>query len=338
MDLAGLQEKVTPLLERAFRESQEKFFRDSPLRPMLEYHFLSGGKRLRPLLTAGAALAYARTKGKEEGAVLEACIPYALAVELLHNATLVHDDIQDGDKLRRGKETLWVKYSLAQAINCGDAWFFVPQLLVQEAAYAPELKLALLRLLQEKTLAVIEGQAQEFALKERFSQGEEISVPQYLAMVEGKTSALFSIPLLGGALVAGAGALEQKALEQSALHLGRAFQIQDDLLDLWGDKGRGETGSDIAEGKLSYPLVLLLQKLGRGSPDRLKVEQVVRAPREKTSPEDVAFVIGLMEREGVKEQARRDFSAYLRDARTDSLWGEVIGFLAQWLEEKVRGF
>jgi geranylgeranyl pyrophosphate synthase len=304
---------------------------------MLDYHFASGGKRLRPLLTFGAALAYARGKGKEEAPLFEACLPYALAVEITHNATLIHDDIQDGDRVRRGEETLWVKYSLAQAINCGDAWFFVPQLLVQEADYAPELKLSLLELLQRKTLAVIEGQSQEFALKERFAAGDEVSVSQYLQMVEGKTSALFSMPLLGGARIAGAGALEQTALEQSALHLGHAFQIQDDLLDLWGDKGRGERGSDLKEGKLSYPLVLLLQRLGR-SAQRKKVEAIVNAPRENTSREDVDFVIGLMEKEGVKEEARKHFTRHLQEARTASFWEEVTEFLAGWLEEKVESF
>jgi geranylgeranyl diphosphate synthase, type I len=338
IDFKQLQEEVNPILDRAFTDSQERFFRGSPMREMLEYHFLSGGKRIRPLLTFGAARAYGIKKGMDPGPLLLSCAPYALAVELLHNATLIHDDIQDGDRARRGKETLWVKYSPAQAINCGDAWFFVPQLLVQEATYPDELKLSLLGLLQEKTLAVIEGQSQEFAMKERFAQGEDIGVGQYLAMVEGKTSALFSMPLLGGARIAGAGQLEQKALEQSGLHLGHAFQIQDDLLDLWGDKGRGLSGSDIAEGKLSYPLVLLLQKLGRASEARKRVEEIVCAPREETSAEDISFVISLMEREGVKEQARRDFLRHLQEARTAVFWEDVVGFLASWLEEKVQGF
>ena len=338
INLEELQKDTLPALEQAFLDSQEKFFSGSPMRPMLDFHFHSGGKRLRPLLTFGAAHAYARKKGGDIAGLTSACVPYALGVELLHNATLVHDDIQDGDRTRRGQETLWVKYSTAQAINCGDAWFFIPQLLVQDAQYPAELKLALLNLLQRKALAVIEGQSLEFALKEKFSRGEEVSVAQYLAMVEGKTSALFSMPLLGGAMIAGAGALEQKALEQSALHLGHAFQIQDDLLDLWGDKGRERSGSDIAEGKLSYPLVLLLSKLGRGTADRKRVEEIVRAARENTTDEQVRFVISLMEREGIKEQARADFQKHLREARTASFWEEVIEFLSNWLEERVKGF
>lgn len=337
-DWENLQSRATEWIESAFADSQDRFFQGSPMREMLEYHFRSGGKRLRPILVFGAALAYSRRKGGNEEELQRACIPYALAVELLHNATLIHDDIQDGDRSRRGQPTLWVKYSEAQAINCGDAWFFVPQLLIQAASYPAEIKLALLELVQRCILAVIEGQSQEFALKERFARGEEISVKQYLAMVEGKTSALFSLPLLGGALIAGASALERRALEQSALYLGHAFQIQDDLLDLWGQKGRDQPGSDIAEGKLSYPLVLLLSRLPRGSADRRRAEEIVRAPRERTSPEDVAWLISLMEKQGIKDEAKQDFRQRLKEARTSSLWEEAIEFLAGWLEKKVEGF
>jgi len=337
-DWESLIQQTSGLLDSAFAESQERYFRGSPLREMLEYHFRSGGKRLRPTLVIGAALAYARRKGGDSDALIRKCVPYALAVELLHNATLIHDDIQDGDITRRGQPTLWSKYSVAQAINCGDAWFFVPQLLIQAADYSAETKLQLMELVQSRILAVIEGQSQEFALKERFVKGEEISVSQYLNMVAGKTSALFSVPLVGGAIVAGAGALERKALEQSATYLGHAFQIQDDLLDLWGNKGRDQAGSDIAEGKLSYPLVLLLNKLPRGSKDRARAEEIVRAPREQTTIDQVGFVISLMEKEGIKEKAKADFRQRLKEARTDSLWEEVNSYLAGWLEEKVAGF
>lgn len=337
-ELESLRPLILERLDADFTAAQDRFFRGSPMREMLGFHFSAGGKRLRPLLVTGAAFAYARRVGGRTEGLVERAAPYALAVELLHNATLIHDDLQDGDRTRRGEPTLWAKYSPAQAINCGDAWFFVPPLLIQEAPYEPELKLFLLELLQRKTLAVIDGQSQEFVLKERFAGGADIGVAEYLRMVEGKTSALFSMPLLGGAAIAGAGKLEQKALEQSALHLGQAFQIQDDLLDLWGQKGRELVGSDIAEGKLSYPLVLLLQKLARGGAERRRVEAVVRAPREQTSAEDISFVIRLMEEKGVKADAVHDFSRHLAEARTAAFWEEVVGYLASWMEEKVRGF
>jgi geranylgeranyl diphosphate synthase, type I len=332
------EKKCLDALEDQFLKSQEKNFAKSPMKEMFAYHFSSGGKRIRPLLAFLATEAYANKKGLDKNHLFQLCIPFALAVELIHNATLIHDDIQDGDIVRRGHPTLWKKFSLAQAINCGDAWFFSPMLLVQEMLVPDAVKLALLKILQQKTLAVIEGQSQEFFLKDKFQKGSDISVSQYLQMVEGKTSALFSMPLLGGAVIAGASELEMRALEQSALHLGHAFQIQDDLLDLWGDKGREQVGSDIAEGKLSYPLVLLFSCLAKGNSDRAKVESIIRASREETSAEQIQFVISLMEKNGIKERALKDFEQHLKDAKSSSLWIEVLDYLSSWLEKKVQSF
>jgi geranylgeranyl pyrophosphate synthase len=328
MNFRELYQRVPALLEEAFIREQERYLAHSPLREMLGYHYASGGKRLRPFVVFGSAAAQA---GSLSEALWRSCVPYALAVELIHNATLIHDDLQDGDRTRRGQPTIWARYSAAQAINCGDAWFFVPSLLVQEAAYAPELKLRLLDLLHRKTLAVIDGQSREFALKERFAAGAEISVADYDSMVHGKTSALFSMPLLGGALIAGA--RETAALEASAALLGRASQIQDDLLDLWGEKGREAPAQDIAEGKLSYPLLLLLQALPTGEA-RKRVEAIVRAPREATAREDIRWVLARMEEKGVKERAKEDFRRCLAEARRTG--NALVLHLADWLAESVR--
>lgn len=336
-ELESLREPSLRLLAEGFANAQARFFSGSPMRSMLEFHFSSGGKRLRPLLVGATAHAYARRQGTGVDGLLERCAPYALAVELIHNATLIHDDLQDGDRTRRGEPTLWAKYSAAQAINCGDAWFFVPQLLIQEAGYSPELTLRLLDLIQRQTLAVIDGQSQEFALKERFAGGAEISVPDYLRMVEGKTSALFSMPMLGGAAIAGVGGSEREALGRTALHLGQAFQIQDDLLDLWGEKGRGQVGSDIAEGKLSYPLVLALQRLVKGSPDRDRLESIVRSERATTEAGDVQWAIELMESEGVRAEAKQHFAQHLASARQSGACPEVVEYISAWLERLAAG-
>lgn len=332
------EQKCLNAVDQAFLQVQEKYFSKSPMKEMFQYHYYSGGKRLRPLLACLAAESYAKVKGKKVEEIFQKCVPFALAVELIHNATLIHDDIQDGDTVRRGLPTLWKKYSLAQAINCGDAWFFSPLLLVHEIPVDNETKLMLLKVLQEKTLAVIEGQSLEFEMKDRFSAGKEISVSQYLQMVEGKTSALFSMPLVGGATIAGATDLEKRALEQSALHLGHAFQIQDDLLDLWGEKGRGQRGSDVAEGKLSYPLVLLLSQLPKNGSQREKVMKIVQKSREETSQEEIDFVIDLMEKEKIRDRAIKDFHQHVKDAQTSSLWNDVLEYLSNWLTKKVSSF
>ena len=313
-----LQQEFLPHLESLYTKEQERFFGKSAMRPMLDGHFSTGGKRLRPLCAWHAA--------KESNPTLrpEHVAPYALAVELIHNATLIHDDIQDEDRLRRGKPTLWVEHGLAQAINCGDAWFFSSQLLVQNGPYEDFEKIALLKILQEKTLAVIEGQSQEFVLKEKFQKGNAISRSAYEEMAAGKTSALFSMPLLGGALLGGASALQLEEIERGARSLGLAFQIQDDLLDLWGEKGREAKGADIAEGKLSFPVVLALTELKEK--DKLRLEAILRKSREHTSKEEVQEAIELLS--AVKEKAKALFSEQIKMAEEQSILRPIAAYLS----------
>ncbi|NUM88557.1 MAG: polyprenyl synthetase family protein [Bdellovibrionales bacterium] len=278
----ALAKEFLPRLDRLFHEVIQTELQGSPLREMLEYQWKSGGKRLRPLCVAVAAGDARHT---------EEALRFALAVELIHNATLIHDDIQDGDIYRRGQPTLWKKYGLAHGINAGDALFFLPQVLLENPA--------LLGLLHRCTLAVIEGQCREVDLRERFARGEEFSMADYERMVAGKTSALFRMPVEGGRIIAGEvlSREERHALEA----LGLAFQIQDDMLDLWGEKGRDRRGSDIAEGKLSYPVVEGLRLLE--GPARREFVRIVTAPREETTPAEVEWAIDALERCGAREAA-----------------------------------
>ncbi len=189
---------------------------------MARYHFASGGKRLRALMPCW---------------VFEACdkdplaaIPMGCALEMVHNATLVHDDLQDGDVLRRGFPTVWKKWSPAQAINCGDVMFqFALELLLEQPMEAGTARNLSRRFLKGVT-QVIEGQAQEFLLKD-----EELpTTARYLEVVEGKTAALIAT-----ALSIAAQALEKDAgvvadVERAGMDLGILFQMQDDVLDVYG--------------------------------------------------------------------------------------------------------
>ncbi len=282
----ALAKEFLPRLDRLFHEVVQKDLRESPLREMLEFQWKSGGKRLRPLCVAMAA---------GEARHSDLALRFALAVEMIHNATLIHDDIQDGDTHRRGQPTLWKKYGLAHGINAGDALFFLPQVILGVDPGA----LPLLRLLHRCTLAVIEGQCLEVDLRERFARGEEFAVADYEKMVAGKTSALFRMPVEGGKMLAGESLSqdEEKALEA----LGLAFQIQDDMLDLWGEKGRDRRGSDIAEGKLSYPVVEGLRLLE--GPGRREFVRIVTAPREETTQAEVEWVIDALERCGARDHS-----------------------------------
>lgn len=252
----------------------------STLPGMCAYHLDTGGKRIRallPLLTAEAL-----------GADPAPLVPFGAACEMLHNATLVHDDLQDGDLVRRGQPTVWRRFGAPQAVNLGDAMFYWTLLLLDRLPVDGALRARVAERVLLETLRVIDGQEREFALKSMEAPG----VADYVRMVEGKTSGLFALPMAGGALLAGAPAPVVDALAEAARHLGVLFQVQDDVLDLYGDKGRGERGSDVGEGKRS---ILVVHALAHAPPmEAAWLRSVLDAPREETSPEDVARVADLL--------------------------------------------
>lgn len=290
-----LEAEYLPRVDLAFHAALDSMPRTSPLREMAVYHYQTGGKRLRPL----TAILAAKTVNPEISD--EKILPWAVAVEMIHNATLIHDDLQDGDTMRRGQPTLWVRFSAAQAINCGDALFFLAGRIL--SSYEPQLRLRLQQLQQDKTLAVIEGQSQEFALKAQLARPDfRADVSEYEQMVMGKTSALFALPILGGALIAGASPKELLTAELSSRALGLLFQVQDDYIDLWGEKGRGSPGADLAEGKLSYPVIRALaawegEELAA---DRARLLRTLHFPRDATPKEDILWCIDRFASTGVK--------------------------------------
>jgi geranylgeranyl pyrophosphate synthase/phytoene/squalene synthetase len=254
------------------------------LHAMCGYHFETGGKRLRailPLLTAEAL--------GEDPAVLQ---PFGAACEMLHNATLVHDDLQDGDAVRRGQETVWKRFGVPHAINLGDAMFYYAVVLAQGLRCDPARKDRVVGRLVRETLRVIDGQEREFVLK----RNKDPSLGDYFSMVEGKTSGLFALPMAGAAELCGAPEDVVAALSFAATHLGVLFQIQDDILDLYGDKGRGQRGSDIAEGKRS---ILVVHALENGSSEQRRwLREVLDRPRDVTTARDTDAVAELFERTG----------------------------------------
>jgi len=231
--------------------------RDSSLVDMCIYHLETGGKRLRATIPLAV--------GDSFGATTGSLIPFAAGCELLHNATLVHDDLQDGDETRRNRPTVWRKYGAPEAINLGDAMLYwalacLDRLEVSDGDYR-----RCVRRFVRKTLALIDGQQREFELME--SASPETS--DYLKMVEGKTGGLFVLTIAGAAELSGAASGAVDALEEAGRHLGVLFQIQDDVLDLYGDKGRGEPGADLREGKVSALAVHHLDRAAREERDEL---------------------------------------------------------------------
>lgn len=238
-------------------------------------HLAGGGKRLRARL----ALAALEALGGER----RAGTAWAAACELLHNATLVHDDLQDGDETRRGRPTVWARHGAAQAVNCGDLLLMLPFAALEHVPAPPERRWALASALARRAAAAARGQAAELALA-----GETPAWERYRAAVEGKTGALFQLPVEGAALLAGRPAERARALAAPFAGLGVLFQLQDDVLDLYGDKGRGRPGDDLREGKAS---ALVVEHLALHPGDAAWLLPLLALPRAATPDAEVSRAI-----------------------------------------------
>jgi geranylgeranyl diphosphate synthase type I len=249
-------------------------------------HLDTGGKRVRARLALAASTAL--------GVAREVATPWAAAVELLHNATLVHDDLQDGDRVRRGRPTTWAAHGMAQAINCGDLMLMLPTLAVAAVDVDDATRFRLSRALHARAVATVRGQAADLALKADLDAGHE-PVDCYLTCIEGKTGELFALPVEGAALLAGRSVDVAQALAEPFFVLGMLFQLQDDVLDLFGDKGRDERGADVKEGKIS---ALVVEHLRLFPEDAAWLRAILDAPREDTTDAQVAAVIERFEQGG----------------------------------------
>ena len=230
---------------------------------MLRYHMGWADERFRP--------AQAKT-GKRVRPVLcllacEACggdwqqaLPAASAIELIHNFSLIHDDIEDRDSTRRGRPTVWSLWGEAQGINTGDALFTLAQLglvrLSQRSVPATTVVSAC-RLFNCTCLALTGGQYLDIGFESR----DDVTISEYLAMVAGKTAALIACACEMGALVAAAPDAQQEHLRSFGHHLGLAFQMRDDVLGIWGDPlvtGK-PVGADLARRKKTLPILYGLE-------------------------------------------------------------------------------
>lgn len=238
-------------------------------------HLGSGGKRVRARLALASVAAL--------GGDAHEAVPWAAACELLHNATLVHDDLQDGDAVRRGQPAVWVEYGPAQAVNAGDLLLMLPFLVLDQLEVPGKLRWRLTRTLAGHAAAAARGQAQELGLL----SAQEIGWDAYLDAVSGKTSALFRLPVEGASLLAGFRVPEAQRIATVFGKVGVLFQLQDDVVDLYGEKGRGAPASDLREGKVS---ALVVEHLARHPEDREWLLGVLRAPRAATPDVDVERV------------------------------------------------
>ena len=216
------------------------------LRVPAEYHFKGRGKGTRPALAVLSAEAM--------GAPAETGVPGAVAIELIHDFSLIHDDIIDNDAERRHRTTVWAKFGTGVGVVVGDALHALALEVLLSDPTPPRVTAA--KHLAEAVSAMIAGQSMDMAFEEMPS----VTLEQCLAMEQGKTGALLSYASSVGAILAGADQAVVEDLADFGAHMGAAFQAVDDLLGIWGDPERTgkPAGSDLRERKKSLPVVIAL--------------------------------------------------------------------------------
>jgi geranylgeranyl diphosphate synthase type I len=305
--------------------------RDAPtagLFEMMRYHLGldgsgSSGKRMRPLL---GLLAYASIKGDFRPA-----LPGAAAVELGHNFSLVHDDIEDGDRERRHRPTLWALHGIPQAINAGDMLFTLSRKALHrlsDLGFSDAKVLRLMRLHDDTCLALCEGQYLDIWASE---QAAPMSVELYFDMIGRKTAALIAASIEAGAVLATDDEDVIARYRAFGWALGIAFQLNDDLLGIWGDEAQtGKEPTDVARHKMTLPVIYAFEHAG--PQDRARLEAIWRT--EEPSAVQVAEAVALLERLGGRDYTR-DQAHIKRDEALAEL--EAAGVVGGDALESIRG-
>ncbi len=289
------------------------------------HHMRTGGKRVRPALCLITCEALG---GKPDEA-----ISFALAIEAMHNMFLIHDDIEDGDTVRRDQPTVWVKYGTANAVNAGDYLLACAFKTTLASPVSLEKKIKLLQVLTATYEKTVEGQALDINAR----AAEDFSVDKYMKMVELKTGYYLACGMVGGAIVSGASDRVVEKIWTLGKTMGPAFQIRDDLIDLTHGKGRGGVvGSDIKEGKASF---LYSHALQVACADEKKyLRDIMLKPREETTDSDIRWVLDIYNKYGAIQYAQEYAEDLVKQAyktidgipvEDKTVFKEIASFMAQ---------
>ncbi|OHD66178.1 MAG: hypothetical protein A2176_08020 [Spirochaetes bacterium RBG_13_51_14] len=287
----------------------------SPLYDMMRYHLGwidergndltdASGKALRPTLCLLSCEA--------TGSDIARALPAAAAVELIHNFSLIHDDIQDDDGERRHRPTVWKVWGKAQAINAGTAMKILANMSLARSsrdALPPEKQQRMLASLDDATLKLIEGQYLDID----FEQRSEIDIDDYLAMIKGKTAALIACSMELGVLSGTDDADTIQRFRDFGENLGIAFQIRDDILGIWGDPNMTgkPLGSDIRRKKKSLPVVFALSRAA----DRQRDAIFKMLQKEILADDDVETFLGILDDMHVRASVQEMADGYCDKAR-----------------------
>ncbi|HEU5318226.1 MAG TPA: polyprenyl synthetase family protein [Chloroflexota bacterium] len=266
------------------------------------------GKRLRPLICLLAAEACHAPQRR--------AVPAAVALELLHNFTLIHDDIEDGDELRHHRPTVWKLWGEPQAINAGDGMHVLAYLALLDLAdhdVPPERITRLTARLAETSLVITEGQHLDISFEKR----TDVRPAEYLDMIGRKSAALIGCAAVMGAEVAGASVETCNALERFGIELGLGFQIRDDVLGIWGaTETTGKPAGDLRRRKKTLPT---LYAMSRCSDDERDVFACLFEGDEPVDSETVRDALGVLERYHAREHCETMVGRYSTAAREQLL-------------------
>jgi geranylgeranyl diphosphate synthase type I len=278
------------------------------------------GKALRPTLCMFACDAL---QGE-----LQRALPAAAALELIHNFSLIHDDIQDQDLERRHQPTVWGVWGIPRALLAGNTMRLLGDLEILNCGrsnVAPSITLKVSEILTESYLEMIEGQCLDLGFESR----DDITADDYLRMISCKTGALIRCSLHIGALLAADEGQATDAFARFGSHLGRAYQVRDDYLGIWGDANATGKSSDndIRRRKKSFPVVVAFEKASGGSRDDL-----VRIYRQNSLDDsDVERVTSILEEVGAPEYAE----SIIRESAESAVEALAQVVLPQWARTEV---
>lgn len=280
-----------------------------------------GGKRWRPWLFL--------TMAKNLGVDLERYKNLAIIIELLHNGSLIADDIEDGAEVRRGDKAIHVKYGLDVAVNLSSAMYFLPVKLLMEMEVSDSTYRRLVNAYLEDMIRIHLGQATDIGWHRGTRDPETITVEHYLEMCANKTGVLPRMAARFAAIAAGLSDNEERKLGRFAESIGVAFQIQDDILNITSAESLGkEFGEDIREGKVTLIVIYALSRANDRDKSRLKEILSMHT----SDPELIKEAISIMERYGAVEDAKEVARRIVLDS-----WREIEGLLLDNIyKEKIR--
>ncbi|OHB42407.1 MAG: hypothetical protein A3G70_00475 [Planctomycetes bacterium RIFCSPLOWO2_12_FULL_39_13] len=289
------------------------------------HHMHTGGKRIRPALCLITCEAL--------GGNPDEAIHFALAIEVMHNMFLMHDDIEDGDTVRRDQPTVWVKYGIANAVNAGDYLLACAYKSILASSVTLEKKINLLQVFTLTYGKTVEGQALDINAR----ASEDFSVDRYMEMVQLKTGYYLACGMVGGAIVSGVSEQVVEKIWTLGKTMGPAFQIRDDLIDLTHGKGRGGViGSDVKEGKASFLYSYTLE-VASGA-DKRQLRDIMLKSRDETTDGDIKSVLEVYNKYNAMKHAQYYAENLIKQAyktideipvEDKTVFKEIASFMAQ---------